>query len=184
MRAPAATLAVSQTAALGRHWPLLRAVPRYPCGGMGGLALRIVVLAALLLPVEGGAARRQTINFNVPGGADYVSSLRTIAQAVNGSETSAIGPAAHILFNVVGTPDAILVNQTRGWLEAAVVTRVPVFFGWDSQIFWGHQDLWNHFNSSAPGYDPKNKANVEWTRSASHLAYTPSEFPFSPACSH
>ena len=111
------------------------------------------------------ARRRQTINFSIPplsGG--YVAQLLAIKQAVNGSETSALGPAAHILFNLVGTPDATLVNQTRELLAAAVATRVPVFLGWDSQIFWGNRhDLWNHFNSSAPGFDPKNRENVEWT---------------------
>jgi hypothetical protein len=48
--------------------------------------------------------------------------------------------------------------------KRGVTHRLPVFLGWDSQIFWGNRhDLWNHFNSSAPGFDPKNRENVEWT---------------------
>ena len=111
------------------------------------------------------AGRRRTINFNIPTGpGGFAANLLRIKQAVYGSETSPIGPAAHILFNLVGTPDATLINQTRELLAAAVATRVPVFFGWDSQIFWSNRaDLWNHWNSSAEGYNPKNKENVEWT---------------------
>jgi hypothetical protein len=116
------------------------------------------------------ARGRQTINFDVadPGSQNHTTAwwaaqFQTIQTVVHGNETTAIGPASHILFNLMGTPDDVLENQTRGLLEAAMLTRLPVFLGWDTQIFWGPPDLWNHFNSSAPGYDPTNVENVEWT---------------------
>ena len=50
-------------------------------------------------PSGTAAARRRTINFNIPTGpGGYAANLLRIKQAVKGSETSAIRPAAHILF--------------------------------------------------------------------------------------
>ena len=101
---------------------------------------RFAMVSALALALTGdscslaGQRPRQTLNFNIPSGpggatlttAWWVSQLKAIQRLVNGSETSPIGPAAHILFNLVGTPDAVLVNQTAGLLEAAAATRLPV----------------------------------------------------------
>ena len=121
--------------------------------------------------VQMSRTSRQHLMFSVPfsgcgkkGVADWEAILRPIHRKLHGTEHSPIVPGAHLLFNVLNCDDATLVNQTHGLLEAAVETRVPVFLGWDPQVWWDQRpDLWNHWNKSAPGYDPSNRENVEWT---------------------
>lgn len=53
--------------------------------------------------------------------------------------------------------------MTTQILKAAEKTGMPVFLGWDPQVWWDHRpDLWNWFDPSLPGYDPANRDNVEW----------------------
>ncbi len=40
---------------------------------------------------------------------------------------------------------------------------IPVFIRWDGESYWGARpDLWNWWDPNKPGYNPKNKYDVEW----------------------
>jgi len=48
-------------------------------------------------------------------------------------------------------------------LDLARETAMPVFIWLDGEYWWQHRpDLWNWWDPEKPGYDPKNKQNVEW----------------------
>ena len=90
--------------------------------------------------------------------------LLAVRAGVNGTKDSPIAAGAHVLFNIINCDGATLHNQTSGLLQAALDTRVPVFMGWDSQVWWDKRpELWNHWNATAPGYNSSNTENVEWT---------------------
>lgn len=51
----------------------------------------------------------------------------------------------------------------RAFLAASVITGIPVFLGIDGENWWDSSGLWNWFDTTAPGFDPANIENVEWT---------------------
>jgi len=62
-----------------------------------------------------------------------------------------------------GEPD-IVAESLRRFLAAAQETDTPVIVQFDAENWWGHRsDLWNFWDPSRPGYDPRNRYNVEWT---------------------
>ena len=55
-------------------------------------------------------------------------------------------------------------NSLRELLEHSVKTDTPVLIKFDGENWWdGRPDLWNWWDPAAPGYNPGNKNNVEWT---------------------
>ncbi|MBN2360143.1 MAG: hypothetical protein JXR83_11880 [Deltaproteobacteria bacterium] len=49
-------------------------------------------------------------------------------------------------------------------LAVAEEADLPVLIGLDGFEWWrGRPDLWNYWDSAGPGYNPANRANVEWT---------------------
>jgi hypothetical protein len=133
----------------------------------------IVLLAAAVTTAAGPAQaasrsqRRQTLNFNIPGGpGGYAANLRIVQEAVNGSEKlrSHRPSSTHSVQSRGYTGSDAAESDARAAGGRCGHAGAAVFLGWDSQIFWGSRsDLWNHFNSSAPGYDANNAENVEWT---------------------
>jgi len=62
-----------------------------------------------------------------------------------------------------GEPD-IVAESLRRFLAGAQQTDTPVIVQFDAENWWGHRsDLWNFWDPSRPGYDPRNRYNVEWT---------------------
>jgi hypothetical protein len=76
-------------------------------------------------------------NCAMMGHADWARILSPVRSNVNCStEDSPLAAGAHLLFNMLNCDDDTLRNMTTGVLEAAVALRVPVFLGWDSQVWW------------------------------------------------
>ena len=49
-------------------------------------------------------------------------------------------------------------------LALSTANDLPIVLTLDAFEFWqGRPDLWNWWNATLPGYNPKNVANVEWT---------------------
>ena len=62
-------------------------------------------------------------------------------------------------------PHSALVATVRAALSAAEAADVPISIVLDGQNWWGAApSLWNWWDAGAPGYDPRNARNVEWTR--------------------
>lgn len=54
-------------------------------------------------------------------------------------------------------------GRIRSAFEAAVEHDLAVIIHYDFHYFWQNRpDLWNWFDPDQPGYDEKNKLNVEW----------------------
>lgn len=60
-------------------------------------------------------------------------------------------------------PSQYATGRIEGLLQATVETRVPLFLGLDGENWWLASNLSNWWDPTAPGYDPANRHNVEWT---------------------
>ena len=59
--------------------------------------------------------------------------------------------------------EAQLPDRIRGAFAAAREHDMAVMLHFDFHLAWKNRpDLWNWFDPQKPGYDPNNKANVEW----------------------
>jgi hypothetical protein len=62
------------------------------------------------------------------------------------------------------TSDATLAESLRRFLQLAAETGTPVLVQLDGESFWdARPDFWNWWDPSKPGFDPANRANVEWS---------------------
>jgi hypothetical protein len=68
------------------------------------------------------------------------------------------------IFSCFRTPPAVTVRALRTFLEAAEQTGTLILVQLDAEHWWeARPDLWNWWDPAQPGYDPANRANVEWT---------------------
>ncbi len=68
-----------------------------------------------------------------------------------------------ILSYLDGSPDTLEITLRR-LLALSEKHDIPVLIVLDGENYWGYRpDLWNWWDPQAPGYDPANRANVEWT---------------------
>lgn len=92
--------------------------------------------------------------------------LTNITDTLNATATGAPGqlqPCVSFLFSVLqcGSNTSIVRASVRALLAASLASGVPVFLGLDGQNWWDQSELWNWWDSTLPGYDPTNAANVE-----------------------
>jgi hypothetical protein len=68
-------------------------------------------------------------------------------------------------FNVLdGSPAVDKMASLEALLALSLANDLPVVITIDPFEFWaGAQALWNWFDPAAPGFDPANSANVEWS---------------------
>jgi hypothetical protein len=60
--------------------------------------------------------------------------------------------------------DAVLLGSLRDHLQAATDSDTPLLIQLDGENWWdARPDLWNWWDPSLPGFDPANRANVEWS---------------------
>jgi len=57
---------------------------------------------------------------------------------------------------------ADIARAVRGAFDLAIRNDVAVHFTVESHEWSNRPDLWNYADNDKPGYDPKNRANVEW----------------------
>ena len=63
-----------------------------------------------------------------------------------------------------GAPAATKLEALDAALALALANELPILLTIDAFEFWGGApQLWNFFDSSAPGYNPDNVLNVEWS---------------------
>jgi hypothetical protein len=60
--------------------------------------------------------------------------------------------------------DEVLLAALRRVLELAAGTDTPVLLQMDGENWWdARPDLWNWWDPAAPGFNPANRENVEWS---------------------
>lgn len=68
------------------------------------------------------------------------------------------------IFSYLNTSDADTLESLRRFLDAAGQTHTPILIKLDGENWWSAvPELWNWWDPTRPGYNPANRANVEWT---------------------
>ncbi len=87
-----------------------------------------------------------------------------VASALQAPENPRLRVGVSFVFNTLETPTNVLAQSLRRLLAASEESGVPVLVTLDGQNWWQHRpDLWNWWDTNAPGYNPSNVFNVEWT---------------------
>lgn len=85
---------------------------------------------------------------------------------------SAIGTRGHqrlrlgasFVFSILEKAPETTARSLHNLLNACLAADLPVLVTLDGQNWWqSRPDLWNWWDENAPGYDPRNRLNVEWT---------------------
>lgn len=111
-------------------------------------------------PTAGGPlAWRQArpASFTAAGCQEIVDTLGT-----RGTPRLRVG--VHFVFSLLEDRPETLAASLRNLLAAARAADLPVLVTLDGQNWWeSRADLWNWWDPNVPGYDPRNRQNVEWT---------------------
>jgi hypothetical protein len=87
-----------------------------------------------------------------------------IKKAVAGPDNGTVRLGVSFVFSYLKTDEAAAATSLMRFLAVAYETRTPVLVKLDGENWWqGRPDLWNWWDPNAPGFDPANRANVEWT---------------------
>jgi hypothetical protein len=104
-----------------------------------------------------------------------IKNTDTDFQALNNNFGKASGKdipvGAGFIISYLNASSAACVNTLNSYLALSEKYDVPLLIQLDGESWWdGRPDLWNWWDASAPGYNPANKENVEWTSWSSNDA--------------
>lgn len=86
------------------------------------------------------------------------------AVGVRGDATGARRLGLSFIFSYLNGPPEKMEETLRRLLALSEQRDTPVLIVLEGRDWWGHRpDLWNWWDPQKPGYDPKNRENVEWT---------------------
>ena len=92
------------------------------------------------------------------------AAFRRIMENFDGLPPSHIEVGLSMIVSYLHHPEAKTQEALRRFLAAAQATHTPITIKLDGEQWWAARpDLWNWWDPDAPGYDPENVHNVEWT---------------------
>lgn len=106
----------------------------------------------------------QGMNQLVPESLGRNQFEEVLARLPNQPAGSRVQTGISYIFSCFRTPPATTRKALETFLGAAEETGTPVLVQIDTEHWWeARPDLWNWWDPARPGYDPANRANVEWT---------------------
>jgi hypothetical protein len=111
------------------------------------------------------AVAEQFIVVNFEGGSSSEKArFEEVRDAVKPPEGGRVRLGVAAIFSYLNGPRDRTLAAVRRFLQASEETGIPVVVQIDGEQWWdGRPDLWNWWDPAAPGYDPENRRNVEWT---------------------
>ena len=90
--------------------------------------------------------------------------FREVVDRIDAPENPELRVGVSLVFSVLNSPPERLLAGVDAALTASRSSGVPILIAFDGQNWWENRpDLWNWWDPTKPGYDPKNVENVEWT---------------------
>lgn len=87
-----------------------------------------------------------------------------VRNAVHAPDNEDLRLGVSFIWSTLQSPPDIIVAGLGRFLALSEETGMPVLVNFDVCNWWEQRpDLWNWWDASKPGYDPKNTLNVEWT---------------------
>ncbi|MEI7955911.1 MAG: hypothetical protein WCJ66_12135 [Verrucomicrobiota bacterium] len=122
-------------------------------------------LAAIILATcAGEAVADQFIVLNTSGRAESAAFFEAVRREFPASQqaTTRVGVAG--IFSYLQEPPAKVQAALATFLQLAVQHDLPVVVQLDGEQWWdARPDLWNWWDPKRPGFNPNNRANVEWS---------------------
>ncbi|HSQ74974.1 MAG TPA: hypothetical protein VLT13_05430, partial [Bacteroidota bacterium] len=108
--------------------------------------------------------QEQYLVLNIIPGERYDSAFAQIQQLPAKTSSGHLRLAIGAIFSYLHEPREQVQAQLLEFLSLSEKHNVPVVVQLDGEQWWEHRsDLWNWWDSTRPGYNPKNRWNVEWT---------------------
>ena len=90
--------------------------------------------------------------------------FQTIKAALGDDRARRVRGGISFIFSYLHSDTQTVRTSLRRFLQRAQESDVPVLIVLDGENWWSARpDLWNWWDKSKPGYNPKNRYNVEWT---------------------
>lgn len=121
----------------------------------------LVVLLGFQVSMASG---RQYIVVNLHGSEVNDTVFRQLVNLRGEKGTAAVDIGVAAIFSYLHQPPEKLCKHLEAFLELSEKYSLPVVVQLDGEQWWGARpDLWNWWDAERAGYDPKNRANVEWS---------------------
>src|SRR5579863_792247 len=117
------------------------------------------VVQYILLNRAPGAGMNQSLpdTFNL-------ASFQDVLNVFSNHPSSRVQTGITFIFSPFRTQPETTVESLRNFLRVAADTATPIVVQLDFDNWWeARPDLWNWWNTNAPGFNPENRNNVEWT---------------------
>ena len=89
--------------------------------------------------------------------------IQTIAAKYGVQDNKRVKVGLGIIISVLKASSANYLAKLNNQLELAKKYSLPILIKLDAEIWWQYRsDLWNWWDDTKAGYNPKNKDNVEW----------------------
>ncbi len=127
---------------------------------------RVSILCGLLiwLALCGVCMAQQSVVVNVAPGRAIHPVFEKVAQIQRAKTSDHFSLGIGAIFSYLNQSRDRTKTQLLQFLSLAGQYDVPVVVQLDGEQWWGARpDLWNWWDSAQPGYDPKNRNNVEWS---------------------
>ncbi|MEI6810275.1 MAG: hypothetical protein WCN95_16270 [bacterium] len=122
-----------------------------------------LIMGVVLFTMNTQAAQ-QYILVNVMGGWKPDEVFSTVSKEFPTCATNHVRVGIGAIFSYLSQPRAKTVAELRQFLKLSQEYNLPVVVQFDGENWWSERpDLWNWWDPAKPGYNPANRANVEWT---------------------
>ena len=109
-------------------------------------------------------AARQFIVLNAAGGAVSTAYFEAVRREFPASRQTPTRVGIAGIFSYLQAPPEKVRASLAEFLRLAVQYDMPVVVQLDGEQWWeGRPDLWNWWDPKRPGFNPNNRANVEWS---------------------
>ncbi|MBI1389701.1 MAG: hypothetical protein GC154_14785 [bacterium] len=117
-----------------------------------------------LCPVSGAGAQSQSIVVNLAPDEVNETVFQRLAQLGAQDDSRRVDLGAAAIFSYLNQPRRQCEKSLTDFLALAQRYEVPVVVQLDGEQWWGARpDLWNWWDPARPGYEPRNRENVEWS---------------------
>ena len=122
-------------------------------------------LAAMMLAAcAGEVAADQFIVLNTSGRAESAAFFEAVRREFPASQLAPTRVGVAGIFSYLQEPPAKVQAALATFLQLAVQHDLPVVVQLDGEQWWdARPDLWNWWDPKRPGFNPNNRANVEWS---------------------
>jgi hypothetical protein len=119
----------------------------------------------MLVPNENHAeAHEQYVVINIAPEEDLQSSFQQIQRIMKGRTSERVGLGVGAIFSYLKLSREQCQEELERFLSLAERYEIPIVVQLDGEQWWGARpDLWNWWDPGRPGYDPRNRENVEWS---------------------